>query len=70
MNNPTDQNAVRAGSGDGIVTYEAPGAPFRLQDDDITNLTSAFSIYGDAAFAVEDENALIRPTLAGDVADG
>lgn len=67
VNNPTDQDAVRAGSGDGIVTYEAPGAPFRLQDDDITNLTSAFSIYGYAAFAVEDENALIRPTVAGDV---
>jgi hypothetical protein len=67
VNNPTDQNAVRAGSGDGIVTYEAPGAPFRLQDDDITNLTSAFSIYGYAAFAVEDENALIRPTTQADV---
>lgn len=72
VNNPADQNAVRAGSGDGIVTYEAPGAPFRLQDDDITNLTSAFSIYGYAAFAVEDENALIRPTTQADVdnADG
>lgn len=71
VNNPADQNAVRAGSGDGIVTYEAPGAPFRLQDDDITNLTSAFSIYGYAAFAVENENALIRPSIAGDPdADG
>lgn len=71
VNNPTDQLAVRAGSGDGIVTYEAPGAPFRLQDDDITNLTSAFSIYGYAAFAVENENALIRPSVAGDPdADG
>lgn len=71
VNNPTDQNAVRAGSGDGIVTYEAPGAPFRLQDDDITSLTSAFSIYGYAAFAVENENALIRPSIAGDPdADG
>lgn len=71
VNNPTDQLAVRAGSGDGIVTYEAGGAPFRLQDDDITNLTSAFSIYGYAAFAVENENALIRPSVAGDPdADG
>lgn len=71
VNNPADQLAVRAGSGDGIVTYEAPGAPFRLQDDDITNLTSAFSIYGYAAFAVENENALIRPSIAGDPdADG
>lgn len=71
VNNPGDQLAVRAGSGDGIVTYEAPGAPFRLQDDDITNLTNAFSIYGYAAFAVENENALIRPSVAGDPdADG
>lgn len=68
VNNPTDQDAVRAGSGDGIVTYEAPGAPFRLQDDDITNLTSAFSLYGYIAYTVEDMNALIRPTVAGDLA--
>lgn len=58
---------VRAGSGEAITTFEAPGAPFRLQDDDITNLTKAFSIYGYAAFASTNARALIRPTDAGDV---
>lgn len=58
---------VRAGSGEAITTWEAPGAPWRLQDDDITNLTKAFSIYGYAAFASTNANALIRPTEAGDV---
>lgn len=63
----TDPNMVRAGNGDAICTFEAPGAPFRLQDDDITNLTSAFSLYGYAAWGDEDNRALIRPTLAADV---
>lgn len=59
---------VRAGSGEAITTFEAAGAPFRLQDDDITNLTQAFSLYGYAAFASTNARALVRPTEAGDVA--
>ncbi len=59
---------IRAGSSDAVTTYEAAGAPFRLQDDDITNLTKAFSLYGYAAFASTVPGALIRPTVAGDVA--
>jgi HK97 family phage prohead protease len=59
---------VRAGSAEAITTVEAPGAPFRLQDDDITHLTKAFSLYGYAAFASTNAQALIRPTDAGDVA--
>jgi hypothetical protein len=59
---------VRAGSEEAVTTYEAPGAPFRLQDDDITNLTKAFSLYGYAAFASTVPGALIRPTAAEDVA--
>lgn len=55
---------VRAGSAEAITTFEAPGAPFRLQDDDITHLTKAFSIYGYAAFASTNAKALVRPTLA------
>lgn len=55
---------VRAGSEEAITTFEAPGAPFRLQDDDITHLTKAFSIYGYAAFASTNKKALVRPTLA------
>lgn len=54
---------VRAGSSEAITTFEAPGAPFRLNDDDITNLTKAFSVYGYAAFASTNAKALVRPTL-------
>lgn len=58
---------VRAGCGDAITTFEAPGAPFRLQDDDITNLTKAFSMYGYCSFASTVPGALIRPTEVADV---
>lgn len=33
-----------------ITTWEAGGAPFRLSDEDITNLTNQFSLYGYIAF--------------------
>ncbi len=33
-----------------ITTWESGGAPFRLSDEDITNLTNQFSIYGYIAF--------------------
>lgn len=52
---------VRAGHSSAIRTFEAPGAPFRLQDDDITNLTQAMSVYGYMATAVEDAEALVAP---------
>ena len=35
-----------------ITTWEAGGAPFRLSDEDITNLTNQFSLYGYIAFGV------------------
>jgi HK97 family phage prohead protease/HK97 family phage major capsid protein len=52
---------VRIGHSSAIRTFEAGGAPFRMQDDDITNLTSAFSIYGYEAIAVQDTDALVAP---------
>lgn len=54
---------VRVCAPEGMATFEAAGAPFRLQDDDITHLTKAFSVYGYAAFADEDHNAIVRPGL-------
>ena len=36
-----------------VVTYESAGAPLRLSDSNIVNLTNDFSVYGYAAFAVE-----------------
>ena len=54
---------VRAGHASAIRSFEAGGAPFRLQDDDITNLTKAMSIYGYMAVAVEDTEALVAPDV-------
>lgn len=36
---------------------ESPGAPLRLSDEDVTNLTKAFSVYGYAAFYVSAPSA-------------
>lgn len=52
---------VRAFHKSAITTWEAPGAPFRLQDDDITNLTHAMSVYGYLATGVTNKAALIAP---------
>lgn len=41
-------------SASALVTYEAPGAPFRLQDENIINLTKDFSLYGYMAIAIPD----------------
>lgn len=46
-----------------IRTQEAPGAPFRLQDENIVNLSKAFSVYGYAA-----SYAQVRPGLVKVVA--
>lgn len=54
-------DVIRAANSEAIRTYEAGGAPFRLQDDDITNLTKAFSIYGYMATVTEVPGALIKP---------
>lgn len=54
-------NTVRVCHSDAIETYESTGAPFRLTDQDITNLTQAFSEYGFAAFAPEEPDCIIVP---------
>ncbi|MBB1482498.1 HK97 family phage prohead protease [Tessaracoccus sp. MC1865] len=48
-----------------IRTQEAPGAPFRLQDENIVNLSKAFSVYGYASSYVQVRPGLVKiaPTL-------
>jgi HK97 family phage prohead protease/HK97 family phage major capsid protein len=59
---PISQNGlVRVCDASAIVSFEAGGAPFRMQDDDIVHLTKAFSIYGYLAVAPTDVKAIIRP---------
>lgn len=54
-------DVIRAANSEAIRTYEAGGAPFRLQDDDITNLTKAFSIYGYMVDVTEVPGAILKP---------
>lgn len=59
---PLNQNGlVRVCDSSAIESFEAGGAPFRMQDDDIVHLTKAFSIYGYLAVADTDVKAIIRP---------
>lgn len=59
---PINQNGlVRVCDSSAIESFEAGGAPFRMQDDDIVHLTKAFSIYGYLAVADTDVKAIIRP---------
>ena len=49
-----------AGNSGAITTYESSGAPFRLNDEEITNLTNSFSVYGYLGIAVTDPKALCK----------
>jgi hypothetical protein len=49
-----------AGNSGAITTYESAGAPFRLNDEEITNLTNSFSVYGYLGIAVTDPKALCK----------
>lgn len=57
----TTAGTVRGAHADAIDVWEAAGAPFRLQDGDITNLTQAMSVYGYMAHAVTDLAGIVRP---------
>lgn len=54
-------NGVRVGSPEAITVWEEGSAPFRLQEDNILNLTGDFAIYGFAAMDATAPEALIRP---------
>lgn len=43
-----------------IRSQEAPGAPFRLQDENIVNLSKAFSVYGYGASYVQVRPGLVK----------
>lgn len=45
---------VVVASSEALVSYESAGAPFRLQDENIVNLTKDFSLYGYMAIATPD----------------
>lgn len=47
-----------------VTAWENPGAPIRLQDENIINLTKQFSLYGYLASGVTNANGLVKPTIA------
>lgn len=51
-------NSVLVCSASALVSYESSGAPFRLQDENIINLTKDFSLYGYMAIAVPDPKGI------------
>jgi len=52
--------SLYTGASSALTTYESAGAPFRLNDGDITNLTQKFSVYGYLAVAAQDPKAIVR----------
>lgn len=51
-------------SKDALTTAELPGAPLRLEDENITNLTKQFAVYGYAAIFSQHPD-LIKPVKIG-----
>lgn len=47
-----------------MTTFESPGAPVQLQDENIINLSKAFSVYGYASWALPFPTALLPVTFA------
>jgi len=48
------------GNSSAVTTFESAGAPLRLTDADITNLTNTMSVYGYAAIASIDPKAMVK----------
>lgn len=60
----TTGNKVLAYDPFAIKTLESPGAPLRLQDENIVNLSKAFSVYGYASSFVQAADGLVKVTLS------
>jgi hypothetical protein len=55
-----NNDAMFAMNSAAITTYESAGAPFRLNDEEITGLTNSFSVYGYLAIAAGEPLAATR----------
>jgi len=53
-------NAMFAWNGAALTSYESAGAPFRLNDEEITTLTNSFSVYGYLALTCQEPLAAVR----------
>ena len=52
--------SIYTGARAALVNYESAGAPFRLNDEEITNLTNSFSVYGYLGIAMPEPKALVK----------
>ena len=48
------------GNSTAVTTFESAGAPLRLSREDVTNLTTDFSVYGYLAIAATDPKAMVK----------
>ena len=53
-------NTFYVANKDAIKTFESAGAPFRLQDENIINLTKDFSLYGYLADAITNAKGIVK----------
>lgn len=51
--------SMYVGNSAALTTYESAGAPFRLNDEDITALTNSFSVYGYLGIAAPEPKAMV-----------
>jgi HK97 family phage prohead protease len=58
---PTGMYAWNAAA---LTSYESAGAPFRLNDEEITALTNSFSVYGYLALTCQEPKAAVRFNIA------
>lgn len=61
---PSSTGVLAGYAAEAIVVQESPGAPFRLSDQDITDLTSVFSVYGYAAHYAPAPSSIV-PVVFG-----
>ena len=57
---PSLTSSWYAGNSAALTTYESAGAPFRLNDEEITTLTNSFSVYGYLGIAMSEPKALVK----------
>jgi HK97 family phage major capsid protein len=48
------------GNSTAVTTFESAGAPLRLSREDVTNLTTDFSVFGYLAIAATDPKAMVK----------
>jgi len=53
-------NTVYISAAEAVTVFEQSGAPFRLQDENIINLTKEFSLYGYMAIGVTNPGAIVK----------